>query len=458
MNKLLEVIIFNTMYAGLERSDFRVQDIKEHVCGDPRVIEETPRLYTDYNELREDLLANVTVPYEIHECILDNGNIMFALTMYIKGTPFVAIPLRSAQNGTIDLCVPEDISACQTCGYKVVRSNEWDEYISELDTEEKKEALLSSKEIFQNIRKAEDESVRFIDNETYTQKFKEKTGEEIDAEELTKDTNVGIAMNQMSNGRYGVMRYSTALGKIDILDIDHDNDGVYNDILLACNSKSKNVNVLECAKNDILEEFFIADKTSLTRKIKSIYIQESVARTLKKNTVDKVNSVKVERGIDKATNLEDNAHEVAALPVKASQDIKGINRRIRGLIAHVKRANDDDLREKVYNDEFVPIFDDFFELFLSVGVTYGVVALNIMNPLMGMLLGVATFIVSHWKQVIDRRRINEMLDDKIALLEEEIEDARNENDFATKRQLIQIKKQLERRRAKMIAGGSKAAR
>ena len=64
----------------------------------------------------------------------------------------------------------------------------------------------------------------------------------------------------------------------------------------------------------------------------------------------------------------------------------------------------------------------------------------------------------YWKQGIDRRRINEILDDKIALLEEEIEDARNENDFATKRQLIQIKKQLERRRAKMIAGGSKAAR
>lgn len=458
MNKLLEAIIFNTMYAGLERSDSSVEDIKEHVCGESKPIEETPRLYTDYNELKEDVLMYVTVPCDIHECVLDNGNVMFALTMYVKGTPFVAIPLKSPQKGTIDLCVPEDISACQTCAYIVVRSNEWNDYASKLDDEERKEALNSSKEIFQNIRKAEDELVRFIDAETYAKKFKEKTGEEVDSEELTKDTNVGIAMNQMPSGRYGVMRYSTALGKIDVSDFNCDGDGVYTDILLACNKKAKNVNVLECMKNDILEEFFIADKTSLTRKIKSMYIQESVARTLRKNTVDKVNAVKIERGIDKAANIEDNAHEVAALPVKASQDIKGMNRRIRGLIAHIKRANDDDLREKVYNDEFIPIFDDFFELFLSVGVTYGVVALNIMNPMMGVLLGVATFIASHWKQGIDRRRINEILDDKISLLEEEIEDARNENDFATKRQLIQIKKQLERRRAKMIAGGSKAAR
>ena len=144
------------------------------------------------------------------------------------------------------------------------------------------------------------------------------------------------------------------------------------------------------------------------------------------------------------------------MPKKTSKRVRGIAQAARKLIAKVKRANDDELREKLYNDEFIPLVDDFFEVITSGTVT--AVAWTVLNPIMAILMGILTFILANWKQRLDRRRIKELMDDTINKLEEEIEDARSDGDLAKKRRLGEAKRMLERRRAKIVVGQSIAAR
>ena len=59
---------------------------------------------------------------------------------------------------------------------------------------------------------------------------------------------------------------------------------------------------------------------------------------------------------------------------------------------------------------------------------------------------------------MNRKRVLELLDSKIEIVKEEIEDAKSENDLTTKRNLMQILQQLERKRDKIRAGKTMGAR
>ena len=97
-------------------------------------------------------------------------------------------------------------------------------------------------------------------------------------------------------------------------------------------------------------------------------------------------------------------------------------------------------------------------MLISGATGYGVVAVGLVGPLAGIAIGIGVFIFANWRQKVDRKRILELLDDKIKLLEEEIDDAKLDSDLVTKRQLIQIKTQLERKRAKITVGNSLGSR
>ena len=97
-------------------------------------------------------------------------------------------------------------------------------------------------------------------------------------------------------------------------------------------------------------------------------------------------------------------------------------------------------------------------MLISGATGYGVVAVGLVGPLAGIVIGIGVFIFANWRQKVDRKRILELLDDKIKLLEEEIDDAKLDSDLVTKRQLIQIKTQLERKRAKITVGNSLGSR
>ena len=186
-------------------------------------------------------------------------------------------------------------------------------------------------------------------------------------------------------------------------------------------------------------------------------IQEAVERVEEKMEDDKGREkIKATKISNSTSPLDDNHPAYDAMPPKTSKKVRNIAQAARKLIAKIKRANDDELREKLYNDEFIPLLDDFFEVITSGTVT--AIAWTALNPILAILMGILTFILANWKQRIDRRRVKELMDDTIAKLEEEIEDARSDGDLAKKRRLSETKRILERRRVKIIIGKSIAAR
>jgi hypothetical protein len=84
--------------------------------------------------------------------------------------------------------------------------------------------------------------------------------------------------------------------------------------------------------------------------------------------------------------------------------------------------------------------------------------MSILNPVVAIAIGFITFAIANKWGNRNRRRVLELLNSKIDLVNEEIEDAKSENDLTTKRNLMQIKQQLVRKRDKIQMGKSMGAR
>lgn len=142
------------------------------------------------------------------------------------------------------------------------------------------------------------------------------------------------------------------------------------------------------------------------------------------------------------------------LPVGMAKKIMDMITRGRNLIGRMRDAKDERLKERLFNNEFIPFFDDVFAYIIPAIVTYGLIIGTMLNPLVAILIGLIGMVTLKWNADNNKKRVTEILDDKIKLLDEEIEDAKMENDLATKKKLMQLKMQLERQRAKIRTQGS----
>lgn len=452
MNTIMNTVLYNGMNASLMNNhNPELLDIKEHICGESKPIESTRRLYKDYSKLKKDIAENISMEHDIHECVLDNGNVMFAMKMHFRGIPCIVIPLEGDNNTPMKFVSPKNIMQPHK-GSVVMDAQDIESQFSKC-IDEDPEGYSSYKEGFKVLRSIPDDTAfRCVDKEMYMKHIANKvTQDELPPQNFIDDSNVGMAVIQRDN--FETLRYSTAEGKLRMGPMNAD-DGT--EILLCISEGYRRFEVYENAEDsDILEEFFICNKNSLSRVIPDIFILEATARIEEKMEDDEGRkSIKA----SKVSNspLSDNEESYEGIPKKHRKRIRNIAQSARKLIAKIKRTNDDELREKLYNDEFIPLFDDFYEIIASAGVT--AVGFAVLNPINGILLGILTFIAMNWKQRIDRRRVKELLDDKISALEEEIEDARTDGDLVKKRRLGEIKRLLERRRVKLTVGGSIASR
>ena len=453
--RVLESILYNNLNASLQRHhNPEITDIKEHICGGPKKIEESRRLYSDLSVLQRDLAESVSIEYDIHECVLDNGNVMFATKMYHKGIPFMSVPFKKDGDMEPSFVMPENI--LKPYGPStVVPSLEISNHV-EKSVDVESEEYKQNREMFKVLKGIDvDTPIRYMDTDNYMNYLSKKVApEEMPPNTLADDSNIGMAVVQ-KNGNMETLRYTTALGKLSMAPLNVD-DG--SELLMCINESFRVFEVFEeLGKDDILEEYFICNKNALSRHIPTMQIQEAVDRDIEKMEDDEGREkIKATKISNSTSPLDDNNPAYDAMPKKTSKRVRGIAQAARKLIAKVKRANDDELREKLYNDEFIPLVDDFFEVITSGTVT--AVAWTVLNPIMAILMGILTFILANWKQRLDRRRIKELMDDTINKLEEEIEDARSDGDLAKKRRLGEAKRMLERRRAKIAVGQSIAAR
>lgn len=456
MNTVLNDILYNNLNASLmKHHNPEIIDIKEHVCGENRPIEQTRRLYRELSVLKKDIAESLSMEHDIHECIMDNGNIMFTVKMYHNGVPFISVPFKKDGQDEPHFVIPQNIMQPSGPNMVLPASEISSTLDKNIDTDS--EEFKGTKEMFRVLKNIDyDTPIRYLNKETYMNHISKHVKEdELPPSTLTDDSGVGMAIVQR-DGNFSTLRYTSAVGKMNMSPLNTD-DG--SEILLCINENFRSFDVFDqdfIEDSDIMESFFICNKNAVSRHIPDLAISEAVEREDDKAEDDKIRKgVKASR-ISNASPLSEDNPAYEAVPKKAGVKLKGFANAARSLIAKVKRANDDQLREKLYRDEFIPLFDDFFEFVCSGTVTAA--AFAVVNPILAILMGILTFMVMNWKQQIDRRRVKEILAEKIAALEEEIEDARSDGDLAKKRKLSEVKRILERKQAKLAVGKTIAAR
>lgn len=136
------------------------------------------------------------------------------------------------------------------------------------------------------------------------------------------------------------------------------------------------------------------------------------------------------------------------VPKKIFTQLKRFKTKAEHLISNHRKNKREKLKEKLINDEIIPFLDELLEWFVSLAVGYGVYAVVFINPILSIIFGVlsATVIkVKMHKRTVERKELAiQILKDEIDMLEENIQDARNENDRKARDTMKRMKKKLER--------------
>lgn len=477
MNKISNMVFYHDFIHSLNKqtNNDMLGNIKEYVCGDSLLRSE------DFNCFEKNVgeLRTRIAEYNIENCkvetyVGEQGNICFFTKLLVEGVTYLAIPLNLGEGAHMFAC-PDRLDMGTESNIVLVEACNMRAHLDKLLEEcEDKDSVTMIHDIIRRI--PEDTGVKMIAPTEYENRLKATFGDDFaglpedsykggfgmylsvkdtpasaDLDDETRNTAPGTSVDGLF--------YDMLTPEIFGSDVFSDSNGCQ---LLCCNNENYREFMIfeddELRNTDTIEEYFLVNPTSILRDIDVLLMEANVAREVRKNTTDIANPEKVARGVEKALDTDVGARRAAAVPKEFYKKVKELNIGLRGFVANWRRAHDDQLREKLYNDEFIPLIDDVFELLISGATGYGVVAVGLVGPLAGIVIGIGVFIFANWRQKVDRKRILELLDDKIKLLEEEIDDAKLDSDLVTKRQLIQIKTQLERKRAKITVGNSLGSR
>jgi hypothetical protein len=136
------------------------------------------------------------------------------------------------------------------------------------------------------------------------------------------------------------------------------------------------------------------------------------------------------------------------LPKKAFTQLKRFKTKAEHIISNRRKNKREKLKEKLINDEIIPFLDEVLEWFVSLALGYGVYAVVFVNPILSLIVGVLSATVLKYKmhdRTVKRKELAiQILKDEIDMLEENIQDARNENDRKARDTMKRMKKKLER--------------
>ena len=117
--------------------------------------------------------------------------------------------------------------------------------------------------------------------------------------------------------------------------------------------------------------------------------------------------------------------------------------KIREFFVEFRKADDDALREKIINDEFVPILDNSMQYLIGGATAFGIYFLVVANPLIAVLGGLGAKTLKKMRDKERREKALKMIKDELEVIDEKIADAKNSDDRAQKYALMRIKQNLE---------------
>jgi hypothetical protein len=151
-------------------------------------------------------------------------------------------------------------------------------------------------------------------------------------------------------------------------------------------------------------------------------------------------------------NVKAAARKVVSIPKKIYKEIDEKKERAKDLVSELRRNKDDQISKDVLEDRIVPFIDDIMQYIIS-----GVLAFGAFFP-GGPLVGIITFIIS--KTILGKKNKERknmalnVLKREIEIIDEKIQDARNNNDIKSRDQLKRYKFKLETKLAKLRQHGT----
>lgn len=131
------------------------------------------------------------------------------------------------------------------------------------------------------------------------------------------------------------------------------------------------------------------------------------------------------------------------IPSRIIDKGKELASKIRTVLVEFRRADDDTLRERIINDEFVPILDNSMQWLIGGATSFGLYFLVAANPLIALLGGLGAKQLKNIRDRERREKALKMIKDELEIIDEKIADAKNKDDRQQKYALMRIKQNLE---------------
>lgn len=148
---------------------------------------------------------------------------------------------------------------------------------------------------------------------------------------------------------------------------------------------------------------------------------------------------------DTSTALGRGVEKTKRLPRVFYDEMKKIMATLRTFLVSYRRAKDDELKEKVINDEFVPILDNSLKWIIGGATTYGSIFVMGTAPLVGLLAGAMATVIKKIDDKEKREKALKIIKDELVILEEKINDSRNSDDRQAKYAMMRTKLELEKK-------------
>lgn len=131
------------------------------------------------------------------------------------------------------------------------------------------------------------------------------------------------------------------------------------------------------------------------------------------------------------------------IPKQVIEQGRKLASKVREVLVEFRRADDDTLRERIINDEFVPLLDNSMQYLIGGATSFGLYFLVAANPLIALLGGLGAKTLKKMRDKSRREKALKMIKDEIEVIDEKIADAKNADDRAQKYALMRIKQNLE---------------
>lgn len=230
-----------------------------------------------------------------------------------------------------------------------------------------------------------------------------------------------------------------------------DDDGI---IAKAIVKTKKNVNGLY---KGILQKYDMDDKEMINESVIDNIVQDYLNKKyINKN--DLISESEIEdillteklyaEGPSFRAALRNIKRTTSKLPKKIFKKLNRYKSKVEHIIANHRQVKREKLKEKLINDEVIPFLDEILEWFVGLVSAYGVYAVLTINPIVALIAGLITGVVlkTSMKERTKKRKevAIQILKDEIDMLEENIQDARNENDRKARDTMKRMQKKLER--------------